>query len=102
MCQMPPCKGACQNAGIHCMLVVLAVFRLSSAGIGNCQIGCLACTFWNTIVALQYSTCRSNCAYKFCFVKFDMLEDSTDPNNPHVFCFCYQLIDIDAMSSVAF
>ena len=56
MCHTPPCKRACQNIGIHCMLVVLVVCRLSSAGIGNSQIGCLVCTLWNTIdaIAIQY------------------------------------------------
>ena len=30
-----------------------------------------------------------------------MSDSSINPNKPHVFCSCYQLIDIDAMSSVA-
>ena len=35
-------------------------------------------------------------------IALSMPKGSTDPNKPHVFCSCYQLIDIDAMSSVAF
>ena len=52
--------------------------------------------------ALRHSTCRLKLCTIFVLYSFDMPKGSTDPNNPHVFCSCYQLIDIDAMSSVAF
>ena len=71
------------------MLVVLDVSRFSSAGYASSDIGHVACSFWNITAAMRYNTFRLDFAFTKCFVKFDMSEDSTDPNNPHVFCSCY-------------